>query len=762
MNYKIAQFILTPGQRGQSALEIYVAQPDANKEALAGKLFALIEIESKGAASLKIINFLINTLSHNYYQNEKMILRERVETVKIEHIFESALAKTNKKLAEFMQAEKIRLNPNLLNITIGVVYSDSLHFANSGKNKALLIYRNKTDDSARYKLADITEQTNGPETKKQSNPVKLFSNVLSGALPRGGYFVFASETFAEYLSAKQIINIITTLPPAGAAEQIKNTLGKINAYVPFLGIIIKNTAGLEMPEVKFSEPVTSTRASIENLIVTEAETEKLLTPPGLINVKSWSSFFDGLTGRAGVKPATASGAKSFSLKDKIFAKRKAAWLSPVKIFNFLKSFLAGLIGLLIYLFKIITDKKAMAEFFTDLRSTAKALAFNAKTTCLNSFLWYKNLNQISKLLFSGFVVCLVIFSASLGWQAVKNRRQENLAALSALTAAIEQKQNQIDASLLYNNETGAKKLIDEVREMLKQLPQKNQEQKQLYNALTAKSQVQLEKISRVIRSTPAELANFSNFNASAGPTSIILSNNKIYAADAAQKAVYAFEPANKLITTINLNESNLGRLNFPSLDKSGNIYYLDANNLKMLDIKTEKLSELEIDYSGDLENVIGLKQYNSRFYLADKTNGQIYRFSKSGNKLSGATAWLSAQENLNDLSGLDIDGNIYLLKNNGEILKYAKGQKEDFALAAVEPALSQAAEIIVSPELDYIYIFNPEGNRIVVFNKQGGFVRQYSTDKLNGATDFQIDETGKNIYFLNGASVYSIDLAETK
>ena len=123
--------MLTPPQRNQSALEIYVAQPDADKEALSGKLFALMEIESNKAAGLKIINFLINTLNHNYYQNEKMILRERVNAIKVEHIFESALAKTNKKLAEFLRAEKITLNPDILNLTVGVVCNDSLHFANS-------------------------------------------------------------------------------------------------------------------------------------------------------------------------------------------------------------------------------------------------------------------------------------------------------------------------------------------------------------------------------------------------------------------------------------------------------------------------------------------------------------------------------------------------------------------------------------------------------------------------------------------------------
>jgi hypothetical protein len=757
MNYKIAQFILTPGQRSQSALEIYVAQPDANKEALAGKLFALIEIESTKAASLKIINFLINTLNYNYYQNEKMILRERVSTIKIEHIFESALAKTNKKLAEFLQTEKIRFNPNLLNITIGVVYNDSLHFANLGKNKALLIYRGKTDDNVKYKLADITEQTNNHEVKKQSNIIKLFSNVISGSLPRGGYFIFASETFAEYLSAKQIISIITTLPPAGAAEQIKNTLSKINAYVPFLGIIIKNTAGLEIPEAKVKEPAVSTGASIENMIVIEEKTEKLLTPSGLINAKTWSSFFNNLTSRIGLNQANKINARAFSLKDKIFTKRKAGWLSFGKIFNFLKNSSAYLISLFIYIFKIITDKKALADFFDKLISKIKNLWLAVKTAGVKLFFWYKNLNKINKILFSGFVICFLVFSASLGWQTIKNKKIEKQAVISNLTATIEQKQNQIDASLLYNNEEGAKKLLDEIREILKQLPQNSQEQKERYNALAAKNQVQIEKISRVIRSDPVELANFINLNANAKPINIILAKDKIYAADTAQKAVYSIDPQSKLITAINLNNQNISRLNFPSLDKNNNIYYLNSNNLKILDAKTEKLSDLEIDYSGDLQKVIDLKQYNNRFYLTDITSSQIYRFSKSGDKLTGASAWINGKEDLTNVVSMAIDGNIYLLKNNGEILKYTKGKRQDFSLSAVEPPLGQASKIIVSPEQDYIYIFEPAAKRLVVFNKTGKSVCQYASDKLASLKDFQIDEKNKKIYFLNGTSVYSID-----
>ena len=756
MNYKIAQFILTPSQRSELVHEIYIAQPDANKEALAGKLFALIEIESRKADSLKIINFLINTLNHSYYQNEKMILRERVSSIKIEHIFESALAKTNKRLAEFLQSEKIKLNPNLANITIGVIYNDSLHFSNLGKNKALLIYKGKTEDSAKYKLADITEQTDKGEMKKTSNIIKLFSNVISGSLPRGGYFIFSSETLSEYLSAKQIISITTTLPPASAAEQVKNTLSKINAYVPFLGIIIKNTTGVEMQEIKIKKPIVSTKASIENLITTEEQTEKLLTPSGLINTRKWSSFFDGLTGRLNLSKNDKINGKAFLIKDRIFSGKKVSWFSFKKIFGALKNYLAWLIGLCVYIFRILSDRKKLAEFFSQLAANIKNYCLKAKNTLLKIFFWYKSLNGINKILLSTFLVCVIILSSNLIWQNIKNREAKNQATIHNLITIIEQKQNQIDASLLYNNEAGAKKILEEVKGLIVGLPQKSQTQKDQYNILIAKHQVQIEKISRVVRAEAAEVANFINLNANAEPANIILAQEKIFAADAAQKTIYSIDLKSKLTTAINLADQNISRLDSPDLSDS-NISYFNANNIIILDAKTEKLSTLEIDYPVKPQKIIDFKQYNNRYYLADALNGQIYRFSKSGSKLTGAVSWLNSQEDLTNATSLDIDGSVYLLKNNGEISEYSKGKKQEFSISPVEPSFSQAAKLVISENQDYIYIFEPTGKRLVVFNKNGNFVNQYTSDKFDNLRDFQIDEKNKKIYFLNGASVYSIE-----
>src|SRR3989339_204102 len=114
MNHKLAQLSLSTSNKAGSTGDIFVAQPDSTKESLAGKLFIIVEINSTKIEGLKIINFLIDNINHNYYQNEKIILRERISTLTVEHIFEAALAKINKNFSEGTRNKRKRI-PNIRN-----------------------------------------------------------------------------------------------------------------------------------------------------------------------------------------------------------------------------------------------------------------------------------------------------------------------------------------------------------------------------------------------------------------------------------------------------------------------------------------------------------------------------------------------------------------------------------------------------------------------------------------------------------------------
>jgi len=778
--YKIAQLILSPSQHITSTNEVFVAQPDINKEALAGKLFLLIELESKKAEDLKIINFLINAINHNYYQNEKIILRERISALKIEHIFESALAKTNKKLSEFLQNEKIKFNQHIFNITIGVICQDALYFTNLGKNKALLFYKNKTEsisentikkhghnkaeqrdvisDSAKYKSADIIKQTNINEQRKPINTAKLFSNIISGAIPPGGYFIFTGETLPEYLSNKQIIDIITALPPASAMEQIKNILTKINAYVPFSAILIKNTFGLENYDIRkqiIEQPTA--RTSIENFNSVEEKTEKLLTPSGLASFGKLRTILTNALSVIKAKcPQATSKNKLFLLKDKIFLKKRPNWMFIKKIISLFKIIFLYLTNFFIFIYKKITNKKEIEKFINIGKQKIKRIIIATK----QSVVWFKSLSEKNRIFLLISAVCLLLFIMNLTWVGFKNRESANLANYSNLIKLIEQKQNQIDASLLYGNKEGAKTILAEIKQLIINIPRNNVKQKDQYNKIYQKNIIQLEKISNVVRvDTPTELANFANLNSNAKPNNIILAKGKIYSNDAEQKTIYKLELSGNITTAITTSGEIISNLDYPLIDKDNNVYYLNltSKNAVKLDEKTEALSNLAVEYKDGLQQIVDAKIFNNRLYCLSPKNNQIIRFNKSIDKFANSINWLNNNIDLTGAISMDIDGFVYVLKNNGELLEFAKGKKEDFSLEAIEPALTHATKVIVSQKEKYIYILDAAEKRLIIFDKSGKFINQYTSDKFNDLKDFAINETSKKIYLLNNTSVYSID-----
>ena len=755
MNYKIAQLILTPSQRISSTSEVFVAQPDAHKETLAGKIFALIEIETKRAEDLKVINFLINNLTFEYYQNEKMLLRERMPSLKVEHIFESALAKTNKKLAEFLQNEKIKLNQNLINLTVGVIYKNQLHFTNLGKNKALLIYKNKAEiEQAKYKLANITEQTKTAEFKKPATITKLFSSVVSGSIPAGSYFLFTNETLPEYLSTKELIEVITTLPPTSAMEQIKNLLEKINLYVPFLAILIKNTTG-EPAEIKVSTYQPTTQTSIQSLNLTEEATEKLLTPSGLINFKNWfagaNKFFSNINPLAKLRSKK-------SKQNIILLKKPADFNWFTKFFKFFKNLLSYLARLIIYLFQIFSDRKKLHQLFSLNQSKFKSRFVGLKNNLRKFNFWFKNLNKKNQLILTISLICLFIFMNNSIWLSWRNKEKEKQSSSNQLIQLIEQKQNQIDASLLYNNEAGAKKLLDETTNLTEQLPRSTAKQKSQYKKFLTQNTIFSEKINHLIKiDTPLELANLINLNSQADPKNLIKVGKKIYLADNGQKSIYSLEIESKIVTAITEIKPTIIDLNFPVTDGKNKIYYLNSTNLIGLNSLNEEISQLSLALPANLKKIAGLTLFNNRLYFLDSQGQQIYRLSSTNNGFGDATSWLSERVDLTQTVSLDIDGNIYLLKTDGLVLKFARGKKQDFNLAAVEPALSATTKLIVSLEQKYLYLLEPKTKRLVVFDKTGKFLVQYLINQFNDLKDFIVDETAKKIYFLNKTSVYLVE-----
>jgi len=749
MYNKIAPIILNSG-KASGLSDVFVAQPDSLKESLAGKIFIIAELNGKKTDGRKILNFLISSLNDTYYNDEKILLRDKIEGLKIENIFEAAISKTNKNLAEFITKEKIKINIAGANLTVGVIYENKLYFSSFGKNRALLLYRHGEQYDVINVEANASDVSVVPETgdKASFKVPSIFSSVISGEIPTGSYFIFVSEALPEYVSNKDLVNIITKLPPIVAAEQIKNILTKINSFLPFLGVIIKNTIGIDNQEIReeVDESLTA-HSSISSLNYTEQKTERMLAPAGLISI---SKIFKGLQriivnlkprpksipkkvyhgetmdekrlpltspDLTSVKSLNIARVDSFFPKGKTFFKKKPNWLN----FGF-KKFIVNLGG--IFSFRL----------WSGLGATLKH--------------WSRSLNKKNRLLFIGFVVVVAIFSLSLTYSNWSRKQKAALNNYNNLVATIEEKQGSIDSYLLYNNEDGAKKALIDARALLSYLPQIKKEQIAVYTQLEEKLNKQMDKIQKIVKVESLEKVNDLT---GLKTTNLIWANGKIYAAGV--NSIFSITPQSASSTRFEV--AGALNLNNPQFDGKSNIYYREANRVVDFNLSTGKAT---LNEKVEFSDGVGYRIYGSWLYVLAKDKNQILRYSRSGT--GSILNWIKEEVNLSQASDFSIsqDGKVYILENNGLVSQFYLNKKvPNYSVSAISPVMTTANKIIAG--VKYLYIFEASSKRLVVLDiKDGRLLGQYQINSLVNYKDFTVDENNKIVYFLDGEMVYKLTL----
>jgi len=740
MNYKFAQLLQTPGKQSNTVSDVYIAQVDSHKEELAGNLFVLTQINKKGPTCSKVIDFITDSLVQNFYQNEKILLREKMPSLKVEHIFEASLAKTNKQLTDVIKNNDLTLPFADINITAGVVFNDELYIANSGKKNVFLRFPKKVSNQDKNENFDINNILKNDKTKAEQKNYRLFSNVINGKIPKNASILITNEALPEYISQKQLIEITSSLPPLGAMEQIKNTINDINTYVSFAGILIKNT----LFEKKSEIPKINTNNnydSITSLNQTEDTTESLLTPSGMISFRKWFKLLS-LNKLKNLKKSKTP----LLLKDKIFVKRTSvinkSLLQTLKFFTNIYSLILRVnTNLFSDFLKKISNKNNIIKIF---KGKLRLLVLNKKI-----------LLSISML----FLLALLI---NINITKKTNKSEETIQEYSNITKTIEQKQNEAEASLLYRNNEGAKKLFEEISLLLNELPQETEKQQSQYQGFKDKFNLQLEKIRHVIKMDSAqELTDFKNVNSRSETENIsyIPSTNKLYAADSKLKSVYILDLFDNISTTITDLDNPIERLSRPIVfnnDKTTSILYFNNNDIISVDTNENSFLSIDID-SSYLESLGGADIYNSKIYLINTNDNEIYRFNTNTTKLRAPSKWLIDNIDLIQAIDISIDGHIYILNRDGTIIKLLSGEMVNFSLGLCEPPIEEADKLQVSRELDFIYILEKKNNRLLVFNKAGQFLMQYQSDRLQDLKDFQIDEERKIIYFLNGSKIYKFN-----
>ncbi len=257
----------------------------------------------------------------------------------------------------------------------------------------------------------------------------------------------------------------------------------------------------------------------------------------------------------------------------------------------------------------------------------------------------------------------------------------------------------------------------------------------------------------VIRLEPEMMADLSAKRDNVEALGLVYLNNQLYAYE--YNALYrvsgdgAEDPL-----TIDDNESVISAINYD--DNDSILFFTESD--KVIEYVNDRMSFLSTS-DENFKNGVALQAYSNKIYVLDSEGGNLWRYTRRRDAFDAAEDYAVGADLANTVD-LAIDGNIYVLHEDGNITRLYQGAKEDFPIKKqpVKP-LTSPTRIFTETDLPYIYVLEPSENRVLAYAKDDridGIVydKQYIFDELTDLKDVYVDKDTNTMYILTKKGVY--------
>jgi len=163
------------------------------------------------------------------------------------------------------------------------------------------------------------------------------------------------------------------------------------------------------------------------------------------------------------------------------------------------------------------------------------------------------------------------------------------------------------------------------------------------------------------------------------------------------------------------------------------------------------------------EEIGAFSSYAGNLYLLDK-KGKVWRYPRTEEGFGTGKNWFG--EGISpDLSGvvsMAIDGSIWVLRQDGKILKFTLGALDAFGIAGLEKPLDKPSVLYTDSESENLYVLDRGNGRVVVLAKSGEYQFQYQWEGAREAQDMAVSEEKGKIFILKQEKIYEINLESSE
>ena len=744
LKIKSDQFILTSKKDG-AFCKSYIFEPTPEQRSKFGSFFVAMEIDEQSDAAENIFRTITSTFQREYYSHngdpENNIPKR----------FEASLNKVNNALAN-LATEGDADWVGKFHAIIYVIHRQDLHLSAIGETKALL-----------FRDSQLIEISQGvAPTREEFSPTKIFSNILTGALKKGDKLIVSTPALTDFLSLEKVKRIINQFSPSLAILNIKETLS-LSEKVPNLAAVVIEIEQDSVPAFaqkkitpegleKEKQMPPQRKSTPERIDLQDKDLDYLKNYPNL-NIGDEEPKKD-------VKKELSSRAQSSLSSTGKFMKGSALPFFK-KIFRSISDFIARL-------FHRINKRKSAPRsrgafparrFSTPRRpgynlprSSRRGLVQNIK----NKFLGLPRSSQIMiaviTVLILGFFISIVVLSTEKKEERVDSSKEE-------LIVSAQHKEKEATDAMIYNDEDLARERLNEISKILSDNPSLRDDYPTEVADLETKIAQQTEKINHIIRIDDPIIAADVSDNLDVGLSQITLLNDVPYTFNTKANDIYTIDEAIKKLETlpIDIADPDQFTLFANNYDRNSILLYTNAPSINEFTPVDNSITALSFIPGLSDSTPTDLKAYGDKVYVLDKANNQIYKHERTIDGFTKGTTWVISEADLSDATSLAIDGDVYVLKSDGTILKFLSGELQDFNVTGLEDTpLENPTRIMTDLAYDNLYIIDPPSKRVIVLDKEGALVNQYTSDSFDDLKDIYALEPENKIYILNDSKILEL------
>lgn len=740
MNYEI-QFakVVCSGKLSDRFLSAQHTKSQELVKASMGEVFVLIEILSPWYNSAQIGQMIINNFSNIYYEGGS--------TSNLAN-FENTLKKINENLATVTQNGETEWIGNLNGI-LATLVDESLILSSTGKTEAYL-----------FRDGKINHLTYGMSDKVEVHPLKTFSNIISGQLKAQDKVLVANKNLFQHLPLESLRQIITLNNASPAALQITKLLrkAKVKNVNLFIIELLSKEELANVPLKEISENVFYLDKSTESPTAqAKVFFENILAPLGkLFSTKIWNILKSTALKLRKVKPKIPLPSKSrLKTVDKLEP--------PKEVDTFENEFiLKDSRDDMLKDEKINYSPDLYVHYYQEKKSQKENRIKNIFTIFTNAFLkffhWlfglYRHKEKRKYFYIIIAVILILIIGLAVGFKGRGGNNIGNLESQKILDEALASQKDGKNSLSIGEPEKAKQKFLESIQKA----------QKIQTNPLVAKdaqgvittSYQELDKLTATTRLNNLEpivtIAETGKAAFIVSGQAYLLTESDIYKA-----SILGGKP--QKVASLPKNKGN-----FSFGTSLGNVLYLYTSNQNLFefDPSLEKLNQAEISSAGRWETANAMAGYVGNLYLLDGVLGQIYRHSSGKDVFEKGEEYFAGTNTLKQSLSLAIDGDIYVLKGDGKVLKLKRSKLQDFSLKNIptpQDKIESPRKIYTDSDTPSLYILETKEKRILEFDKEGVFIRQYALpENFEKIADFSVSVKSKKIWILDDKNLYEITI----